>query len=146
VNDLLHRTGGRQRLSTLRAEMTTTMEESAGIYRSGDSLAPAAVRLRGIQERFEDVALDDHSRTFNTERVAAVELGFMLDVAEAIVTAALRREESRGAHQRTDFPDRDDARFLAHSLSYREPDGACRVEYLPVTLTRWPPGERVYGR
>jgi fumarate reductase flavoprotein subunit len=67
-------------------------------------------------------------------------------VAEAIVHSALRREESRGAHQRTDFTGRDDERYLAHSLVYRNPDGACRVEYLPVTITRWPPGERVYGK
>jgi fumarate reductase flavoprotein subunit len=69
----------------------------------------------------------------------------MLDVAEAIVNAALRRRESRGAHQRTDFPARDDQRFLAHSLTYRTVDGSSRVEYLPVKITRWPPGERVYG-
>ncbi len=70
----------------------------------------------------------------------------MLDVAQAIVNAALAREESRGAHQRTDFPARDDQRFLAHSLIHRTSDASYRVEYLPVTLTRWPPGERVYGR
>jgi len=121
------------------------MEQSAGIYRSGDSLARAADRLRGLQERFRDVALQDQSRTFNTELTAALELSFMLDVAEAIVHCALRREESRGAHQRTDFPARDDERFLAHSLASRNGDGSCRVEYLPVTITRWPPGERVYG-
>jgi fumarate reductase flavoprotein subunit len=144
--DILRKEGGRERLATLREEMQKTMEESAGIYRSGDSLARAAGRLRQLQERFGDVALDDHSRTFNTELIAALELSFMLDVAEAIVGSALRREESRGAHQRTDFPGRDDQRFLAHSLAYRNPDGGCRVEYLPVTITRWPPGERVYGR
>jgi fumarate reductase flavoprotein subunit len=149
TNDLLHRGGGgkaRERLADLREAMQRTMEESAGIYRSGDSLARGAATLRRLQERLADAAVDDTSRTFNTERVAAVELSFMLDVAEAIVGTALRREESRGAHQRTDFPARDDERFLAHSLTYRAPDGACRVEYLPVTLTRWPPGERVYGR
>jgi fumarate reductase flavoprotein subunit len=70
----------------------------------------------------------------------------MLDVAESIVGCALRREESRGAHQRTDFPARDDERFLANSLIHREADGTTRVEYLPVTITRWPPAERVYGR
>jgi fumarate reductase flavoprotein subunit len=70
----------------------------------------------------------------------------MLDIAESIVHSALRREESRGAHQRTDFPARDDVRFLAHSMAYREADGGCRIEYQPVTVTRWPPGERVYGR
>ena len=70
----------------------------------------------------------------------------MLDVAETIVQSALRREESRGAHQRTDFPARDDQRYLAHSLAFRNADGSCRIEYLPVTITRWPPGERVYGK
>jgi fumarate reductase flavoprotein subunit len=70
----------------------------------------------------------------------------MLDVAETMVVCALRREESRGAHQRTDFPNRNDERFLAHSLVSRGPDGSPDVEYLPVSITRWPPGERVYGR
>jgi fumarate reductase flavoprotein subunit len=70
----------------------------------------------------------------------------MLDVAQAIVASALKREESRGAHQRTDFPRRDDQRFLAHSLAHRADDGACRIEYKPVAITRWPPAERVYGR
>jgi fumarate reductase flavoprotein subunit len=138
--------GGGERLAALREEMQKTMEQSAGIYRSGEALARAASALRRLQERFGNVALQDPSRTFNTERVAALELSFMLDVAETIVHCAWRREESRGAHQRTDFPARDDQRFLAHSLAHRDPDGQCRVEYLPVTITRWPPAERVYGK
>jgi fumarate reductase flavoprotein subunit len=144
--DLLHKTGGRERISAIREEMQQAMEESAGIYRSGDSLAKGADKLRELQERFHSVAVEDHSRTFNTELVAALELSNMLDIAEGIVGCAARREESRGAHQRTDFPARNDDRFLAHSLIYREPDGTSRVEYLPVAITRWPPGERVYGR
>jgi fumarate reductase flavoprotein subunit len=144
--DFLRKSGGRERLATLRQEMQQVMEQSAGIYRTGAGLAAAASKLRELQERFGDVALQDHSRTFNTELTAALELSFMLDVAEAIVGSALRREESRGAHQRTDFPARDDQRFLAHSLAHRNADGTCRIEYLPVTITRWPPAERVYGR
>jgi fumarate reductase flavoprotein subunit len=70
----------------------------------------------------------------------------MLDVAECIVHSALRREESRGAHQRTDFPGRDDEHYLAHSMVTREGDGTPHVTYQPVTITRWQPGERVYGR
>jgi fumarate reductase flavoprotein subunit len=70
----------------------------------------------------------------------------MLDVAEAMVNSALHREESRGAHQRTDFPKRDDATFLKHSMAWRQSDGSCRVDYAPVTITRLPPGERVYGK
>jgi fumarate reductase flavoprotein subunit len=142
----LHRSGGRERLATIREEMQQTMEQSAGIFRFGESLARAAGKLRELHERFASIALDDHSRTFNTELPAALELGFMLDVAEAIVHCAWRREESRGAHQRTDFPARDDQRFLGHSLVWRNSDASCRIEYLPVTITRWPPAERVYGR
>jgi fumarate reductase flavoprotein subunit len=144
--DLLHRDNGREPISVIREEMQETMEQGAGIYRSADSMAKAADRLRDLQERFRSARISDHSRTFNTERVAALELSFMLDVAEAIVHSASRREESRGAHQRTDFPARDDERFLAHSLIHRDAAGSPRIEYPPVTITRWPPGERVYGR
>jgi fumarate reductase flavoprotein subunit len=144
--DLLHRDGGQERISGIREEMQEAMEQGAGIYRSGDSLAKAADTLRDLQERSRSARIEDDSRTFNTELVAALELSFLLDVAESIVHCAQRREESRGAHQRTDFPTRDDQRFLAHSLINRNADGSSRVEYLPVTITRWPPGERVYGR
>jgi fumarate reductase flavoprotein subunit len=145
-SEFLDKTGGRERLATLRDDMQKTMEESAGIYRNGASLGRAAETLRNLRERFADLAVEDRSRTFNTGATAALELSFMLDVADAIVNSALRREESRGAHQRTDFPARDDQRFLTHSLIHRTPDGSSRVEYRPVTITRWPPAERVYGR
>ena len=142
---VLGKTGGRERLADIRDQMQKTLEESAGIYRDGAKLTWAVGRLRELQERATDLSIEDHSRTFNTERVAAIELACMLDVAEAIAQSALRREESRGAHQRTDFPARDDRRFLAHSLISRTSDRSVRVEYLPVRITRWPPGERVYG-
>jgi fumarate reductase flavoprotein subunit len=145
-HDFLRKTGGEQRLATLRVEMQKTMETSAGIYRTGAALTRAVDHLRSLQERLCTISFDDHSRTFNTERIAALEFSFMLDVAEAITASALRREESRGAHQRTDFPKRDDQRFLAHSLAHRSTDGSCSIEYEPVTITRWPPAERVYGR
>jgi len=141
----LQKTGGRERLAVIREEMQNIMETGAGIYRSGASLAQAAEKLKEMQERFPNIALDDHSRTFNTELLAAIELSCLLDVAETIIQSALRRTESRGAHQRTDFPARDDERFLAHSLACRQEDGSCRIEYLPVTITRWPPAARVYG-
>jgi fumarate reductase flavoprotein subunit len=144
--ELLRKEGGRERIATLREEMQKAMEDGAGIYRTGATLAKAADKIRELQERFRHVALDDHSRTFNTELEWAVELAYMLDVAETIVQSALKREESRGAHQRTDFPARDDERYLAHSLALCNADGTCRVEYAPVTITRWPPAERVYGK
>ena len=136
---------GTERIADLREEMQKTMDESAGIYRTGDSLSQAVDQLRRVKARFANVAIEDHSKTFNTERVSALELSNMLDVAETIVFSALRREESRGAHQRTEFPERDDQRYLAHSLIHRNPDGTARLEYLPVTVTRWPPAARVYG-
>ena len=144
--DLLARRDGRERIADVRTDMQHTMEGSAGIYRDTESLVKGADKLRELRERFGKATIEDGSRAFNTELVAALELDFMLDVAETMVACALHREESRGAHQRTDFPHRDDARFLAHSLVTRDPTGAPRVGYLPVTITRWPPGERVYGR
>ena len=125
--DLGRHTNGRERIADIRTEMQTTMENGTGIYRDRDSMEKAADKLRELQERYAKAAIDDHSQTFNTELVALLEL-------------------SRGAHQRTDFPDRDDERYLAHSLIQRGSDGTGRVRYLPVTITRWPPGERVYGR
>lgn len=141
----LFKTGGRERIATLREEMQTAVESGAGIYRTESSLKQAIQKLYELQERYKNVALDDHGRTFNTELVSALELGCMLDVAQSIVECALQRTESRGAHQRIDFPSRDDKNFLAHSLVWRKSDGSLQVEYLPVTITRWPPGERKYG-
>ena len=146
VHDVLERTDGQERIATVREAMQKIMEESAGIFRSGPGLARAADLLRELEERARRVRLDDRSKTFNTELITALELRFMVEIARTMVASALNREESRGAHQRLDFPKRDDRRFLAHSLCRRGADGSCRIEYLPVTITRWPPGERVYGR
>jgi fumarate reductase flavoprotein subunit len=139
-------TGGGERIAGLRSEMQKAMEESAGIYRTGTVLQQAAESLRKLQERFDAISLEDRSLTFNTELTGALELSFMLDVAEVIVHSALQRRESRGSHQRTDHPQRDDHNYLAHSLATRTEDGPPRIDYLPVTITRWPPGRRVYGK
>ena len=140
-HDLLNRKG-RERLADLREDMQKTMEESAGIYRTGASLASGEDQLRRLQERFEDLAIEDGSRTFNTERTMVLELSFMLDVALAIISSARLREESRGAHQRTDFPKRDDERFLAHSLASLQPDNSCRCSTCP---SRSPAGRPASG-
>ena len=136
--------GGTERVARLRADMMTTMESGAGIYRTESSLKETCNKIAELKERFAHISLDDHSLTFNTELTAALELGFMLDVAETIVYSALVRTESRGSHQRTDYPKRDDENFLAHSLAYRT-EGPPRIEHLPVVITRWPPAERKYG-
>jgi len=111
------------------------------------SLRETVDTLAELKERFRNVQLDDRSLSFNTQLISALELDFMIEIAEAIAHSALYRTESRGSHQRTDFPDRDDEQFLAHSLAYRADDGdGPRIDYRDVVITSWPPGERVYGR
>ncbi len=136
---------GKETIAGLRAEMTDAMESGAGIYRSEDSLRASCDKIRELKQRFDQIELADHSLTFNTELTTALELEYMLDVAEALAFSALARTESRGSHQRTDFPKRDDERFLKHSMAYQT-DGEPRIEYSDVVITRWPPGERVYGK
>jgi fumarate reductase flavoprotein subunit len=123
--------------------MTTAMEQGCGVFRDESSMQAALETIVGLKGRFADVGLQDESRVYNTEIVAALELGNMLDVAEAIVTAALDRKESRGAHTRTDFPTRDDQNFLKHALVRFAPEGP-KLESSPVTITRWQPEERKY--
>ena len=137
--------GGTERIFTLRKEMNETMETSAGIYRSEKSLKETCNKIKELKDRFSNIIMEDRSVTFNTELTSALELEFMLDVAEAIVYSALERTESRGSHQRTDFPGRDDENFLKHSLAYRN-DTEPRIDYKDVVITKWPPGERVYGK
>lgn len=141
----LRKEGGSERIATLRDEMRSTMESGAGIYRDEASLQSTRAKLEELRERYGRLQLDDTSRTFNTELTTALELDFMLDVAEAIAHSALARTESRGSHQRTDFPERDDEHFLTHTMAYQT-DGAPRIEYMDVVITDWPPTERVYGK
>ena len=145
-SQVLEKTGGGERIVALRAEMQAAMEAGAGIYRDEAGLRAAAEKVAELRERICRVSLDDRSLTFNTELVAYLELENALDVSETVIHSALERRESRGAHQRTDHPARDDERYLAHSLAYAGDGGPPRIEYRPVTVTRWPPGERVYGR
>ncbi|HVS03775.1 MAG TPA: fumarate reductase (quinol) flavoprotein subunit [Thermoanaerobaculia bacterium] len=142
------RSGGRggERIADLRQAMQQVMEDSAGIYRDREGLERGVAALRELAGRARRLALDDSSLTFNTELIAALELEMMLAVAESIIHSALARTESRGAHQRRDHPERDDQRFLAHSMATRREGGDPQIGLLPVTITRWPPGERVYGR
>jgi fumarate reductase flavoprotein subunit len=146
TDDFFNTSGRTERIADVRSEMQTAMEESAGIYRTGAALTAGAETLGRLQGHAQRLQLEDRSRTFNTELTSALELGYMIELAQVILRSAEARTESRGAHQRLDHPQRDDERFLAHSLAYRTADGSPRIEYSPVTITRWPPGERVYGR
>src|SRR5713226_3383140 len=137
------RADGREKIADIREEMQRALESGCGIYRDRATMEGTCQTLRKLRERFAHISLADKDAVFNTELIAALELECTLDVAETVARSALAREESRGSHTRTDFPKRDDAQFLRHSLAYRTPDGP-RIEYLPVTITRWPPEERKY--
>jgi fumarate reductase flavoprotein subunit len=135
--------GAGDRVATLRDALQHAMESGVGVFRTGEGLQRTCDEVEALRQRYNKVRLDDRSRVFNTELFTALELGFMIDVAEAICYSALAREESRGAHARRDFPERNDERYLAHSMAYQT-EGAPRIEYQPVRITRWQPQERVY--
>jgi fumarate reductase flavoprotein subunit len=139
----LKKDGGKEKIATIRQEMQKTMEEGAGIYRDEQSMQKTCNTLRALRERFKNIIIEDRGSTFNTEVMNALELDYMIDVAETVANSALKRKESRGSHTRTDYPKRDDANFLKHTLAYRTDDGP-RIDYLPVTITRWQPEERKY--
>ena len=128
----------------IRAELQNSMNDNAQVFRTGELLTEQQQILKGLQSRFDGIRIDDKGRSFNTDLIEAVELGHLLDLAEALVDGAMTREESRGAHYREDFPKRDDANWLKHTLVYRNPDGSRRFEYRPVTMGRYEPMERKY--
>ena len=137
---------GGERIATLRREMAQSMEDGCGIYRSEQALRATCDTLAALKQRYRHVQLDDHSTAWNTEWLLAIELGYLLDVAEAMAHSALARRESRGSHQRLDgFEQRDDVNFLAHSLAEYAGDDAPRIRHAPVTITHSPPGTRAYG-
>lgn len=140
---LLKREAGGERVAALRSELQKVMEEKVGIIRQEKGIKEALVKIREIKQRVNDVTLQDSGRVYNTELTALIELDMMLDVAEAIALSALYRRESRGAHYRSDYPNRDDGNFLKHSLAYKDKDGP-KVDYLDVTITKWKPAVRKY--
>lgn len=146
VERLLANTSG-ERVATLRDGMHDAMEAGVGIYRHADSLTVACNAIGELRERYQrGVRLDDHSRVFNTEWLAAIELGYTLQVAQAMAHAASCRHESRGAHVRLDqFSERDDENFLKHSLAYCNGGNVPRIEHAAVTITKSAPKTRVYG-
>ena len=145
ITALLNKPDGSERIVSLRTDMYHAMESGAGIFRDESSLKRTCETLAEVRDRLRNIQLDDRSNCFNTELIAALELENMIDIANAVAHSALARTESRGSHQRTDFPDRDDANFLKHSMAYRTDEGPPRLEYLDVVITRWPPAERTYG-
>ena len=136
-----------ERIATLRSEMAQSMENGCGIYRSGPEMQATCDKIAELKERCANLRLDDTSRGWNTEWLLALELGYQLDVAEAMAHSALHRRESRGSHQRLDgYGERDDANFLKHTMAHYAGEGvAPLIGYADVTITSSPPGTRAYG-
>jgi len=139
----LLKAGGKERMGVLRDEMNAVMFEKVGIFREAKPLKEALEKITELRERYKKVGLTCQGRKMNQDLVWTMELGGSLDVADTIVRGALNREESRGSHSRRDFTKRNDEKWLKHTLSYYTGDGA-KLEYSPVTITKFQPAERKY--
>jgi succinate dehydrogenase / fumarate reductase flavoprotein subunit len=129
---------GPERAWQVREDLGRVMSQHLGIFRSQASMAEALETIRALRVRADRVRLHDKGRVFNTDLIQALELSCLVELAEVIVASALAREESRGAHYRSDFPQRDDVNWLKHTLAVKTPEGP-RLSYAPVTITRFPP-------
>jgi succinate dehydrogenase / fumarate reductase flavoprotein subunit len=134
---------GNEKRARIAAEMQATMFNHVGVFRTEDGMRQALQEVRELKERFKHVSIDDHGKVFNMDLLSAWELGNMLDLAEAITVSALARLESRGGHAREDYPKRDDANWLKHTLVWCG-DGNVKLSYKPVVITKFQPKERVY--
>jgi succinate dehydrogenase / fumarate reductase flavoprotein subunit len=143
VENLLSSTGG-ERVAAIRRDLQETMDRNAQVYRTEESLKQAEEDIAALKVRYADVAVSDKGKRFNSDLLEAVELGFLLDLAEVLVIGARARNESRGGHFREDYPTRDDVNFMRHTMAYRTADGSIRLDYKPVVQTRYQPMERKY--
>ncbi len=142
VDRLLQGSGG-ESAAAIRAELQQVMMEDVGVFRVEGQIQEAIDRVRQLQERYRGVSLQDQGSRFNTELLEAIELGYLLDLAEITAESALARKESRGAHSREDYPERDDVNWLKHTLAYRSEKGV-ELKYKPVSITRFEPKPRTY--
>src|ERR687896_236654 len=143
LKELLDRTRG-ERPWSIRDELALTMHENFGVFRREDEMERQGEIVASLRERYERVVVDDKGTLFNNDITQALELGFLLELADCMVVSGLARKESRGAHARPyDYPDRDDENFLRHTVVTWE-DGAPKLDWKPVTITKWQPEERKY--
>ena len=143
IQAMMDRAGEGELFGSIRLDMGRTMNERLAVFRDDEGMRDAVSKLTELRNRFDSVAVTDKGKTFNTNLLFTLELGFMLDCAEAIALSGLERKESRGAHFRTDMPERDDKNWLKHILVSRGADGPI-IENTPVIITQWEPQERKY--
>jgi succinate dehydrogenase / fumarate reductase flavoprotein subunit len=147
VEDLVERLlsgTGEERVADIRKDLQNTMDLNAAVYRTEASLKQAEDDLLVLRERYSRVSIMDKGKRYNSDLLEAVELGFLLDLAQALVVGARARTESRGGHSREDYTSRDDVNFMRHTMAYRRPSGEIELDYKPVTVTRYQPMERKY--
>jgi succinate dehydrogenase / fumarate reductase flavoprotein subunit len=144
ICEILDRPMNGDRVAKIRLDMGTSMNENVGMFRHPDKLAKQLEINKDLRKRYASVGVEDKGKIFNTDLLFHIELGFMLDCADMIVTSAIERKESRGAHTRLDYPNRDDENWLKHIALTRQPDGTEKMSYIPVTITEWQPQERKY--
>ncbi|MFD9740191.1 succinate dehydrogenase flavoprotein subunit [Umezawaea sp. NPDC059074] len=138
---------GHERVADIRIALQATMDANASVYRTEDTLKQALHDVQALKERYARITVQDKGKRFNTDLLEAVELGFLLELAEVLVVGALARKESRGGHAREDYPTRDDTNFMRHSMYYKQGEALSadiRLDYKPVTFTRYQPMERKY--
>ena len=142
VQSLLERKGT-IRIGQLRHQFQECMSQHCGVFRTEEIMQEGLEQLQQLKQQYDQVYLDDQSIGWNTEVIEALELQSLMIVGEMILTSAFKRQESRGAHSREDYPSRDDGKFLQHTLAYYSPAGI-DLKYMPVTITRFEPKERKY--
>ena len=144
----LRSASGSERTAVLRKDMQDTMDMNAQVYRTEATLKQALSDVQELKARYANVSIQDKGTRYNTDLIEAIELGFLLDLAEVTVVSALERKESRGGHAREDYPNRDDVNFMRHTMAYKSEDVSgedyVRLDYKPVTMTRYEPMERKY--
>jgi succinate dehydrogenase / fumarate reductase flavoprotein subunit len=143
IQSLLRRDRNSDRPAKIRLDMATAMNDGCAVFRDEAGMTKALNAVRDCKERYKTVGIEDKGKVYNWNLMYTLELGFMLDLAEAIASSALYRQESRGAHFRTDFDARDDEKWLCHTAATYSPDGPV-MSTAPVTITRWQPQARVY--
>ncbi len=141
--DRLYNSTGKESVAEIRRTMQEEMTAKCGVFRTGESLEAVKKTIEELKARYQNIAIQDHSKTFNTDILEALELGYLLDLAEATAFSAAARTESRGAHAREDYPKRDDPNWLKHTLAYKT-KGGVTLKYKPVVITRFEPKERKY--
>ena len=139
----MRKANGDEKIAVIRKELQDTMDKNAQVYRTEDSLNEALDKIKELRKRYEKIHVQDRGVRFNTDLLEAIELGFLLDLAEVLAYTARERRESRGGHFREDFEERNDEKFMVHSMAYKNGDDI-KVDWKPVTITNYPPMERKY--